>query len=166
MSQLTFACIPEPDHVKKVPFIEKEEKEAAGKDDIELQFQNVGKYLGAPAPCKMCVARQGTTERPSLFWRLAAGGSGTRTESEAKANVQMWHIKVGFNSEGDICCHCSTHIRFGANIDLYTPFSGFIKTNSLENPGSKPTGPTSGPAGTPSTSIIADTAGDEKQPHL
>ena len=88
--QLTFACIPEPDHVRKVPFIVKEEKDAAGKDDIELQFQNVEKYLVATAPCKIYVARSGTTERPSLFWRLSAGGSGTKTESEAKgqhANV-------------------------------------------------------------------------------
>jgi hypothetical protein len=73
-----------------------------GKDDIEVKFENVEKYLGAPAPCKIYVARSGATERPSLFWRLAAGGSGTRTESEAKANVQMWHIKVGFNSEGEL----------------------------------------------------------------
>ena len=102
MSQLTFACSPEPDHVKKVPFILKEEKEAAGKDDIELQFQNVEKYLGAPAPCKIYVCRSGNKDIPSFYWRLAAGGSGTMTESVAKANVQMWQIKVGFNSEGEL----------------------------------------------------------------
>ena len=47
ISQLTFACIPEPDHVKKVPFVVKEEKDAPGKDDIEVKFENVEVSGGA-----------------------------------------------------------------------------------------------------------------------
>ena len=73
----------------------KEDKDAPGKDDIEVKLENVEKYLGAPALCKIYIARPGTTERPSLFWRFSVGGSGAKTDSVAKANVQMWQIKSG-----------------------------------------------------------------------
>ena len=48
--RLTLAFVPEADIVKKLPFISESEKDDPGDDDIEVTFENIESYLGAPAP--------------------------------------------------------------------------------------------------------------------
>ena len=100
--RLTFACIPEAENVKKIPFIVESDKDEPGKDDIEVEFENIENYLGKPAPCRIFIGTCGSKERPSMFWRLFSGGSGKAADSEADANMQMWKIKVGIPFGGDL----------------------------------------------------------------
>ena len=92
--RLTFACVPDAENAKKYPLSGESDKEEPGDDDIEVTFENIDNYLGAPVPCRIFVCPSGIKDRPSMFWRLLSGGSGTAAASAADANMQMWRMKV------------------------------------------------------------------------
>ena len=101
---LTFACSPEAEQLKRFNILVESEKDEPKDDDIEILFENIENYLGAPAPCKIFACRSGTPEKPSLFWRLWSGScSGTKTDSKEDANMQMWRVKVTIPFRGDLC---------------------------------------------------------------
>ena len=115
--RLSFACSPDADKIK-VP-------EEAGKDDIEVEFQNIEQYLGTPASCKIYLTKCGNDDKPSLFWRLYAGGTLTSSENtkdtsewsskEDAANLQLWKIKIPVTFTGALM---GPSARDGAAVQL------------------------------------------------
>jgi hypothetical protein len=81
--RLSFACSPDLDRIK-VP-------DVVSKEDIEIEFQNIEEYSGTPAPFKVYLTKCGNDEKPSLFWRLYAGGELASTEDEKKSSE--WCLK-------------------------------------------------------------------------